>query len=93
MYSVTVYRIRIFFDYRMHRLNLFNQQIPAGTFANIRGLFYMCNFVDLYDTGLTMGLRLRVSGLLQLNYRSVLNHQGGKAGGVLQGVWNFYSRW
>jgi len=37
------------------------EQIPAGAFANIRRLVCMWNFVDLYDTRLTMSLRLRVS--------------------------------
>jgi len=34
-------------------------QIPAGAFANIRGLFCLWCFVEFYDTRLTMGLRLR----------------------------------
>jgi len=37
------------------------KQIPAGAFANVRGLFSMWNFVDFYDTSVTMGLRLGAS--------------------------------
>ena len=37
------------------------KQIPAGALANIKGLLCICNFVDFYDTRLTVGLRLRAS--------------------------------
>jgi len=36
------------------------KQIPAGAFTNVRDLVCTWNFVDFYDTRLTMGLRLRV---------------------------------
>jgi len=39
------------------------KQIPAEVFTNVRGLWCMWNFVDLYDTRLSIGLRLRVSDI------------------------------
>jgi len=64
--------------YGTHRLIYLTKQIPAGAFTNVRGLFCMWNFVDCYDTRLTMGLRLQVSATARSKVLFTCSREKGK---------------
>ena len=79
----------------IERTAYLTKQIPTWAFANIRGLFCMWNFVDFYDTRLTMDLQPQVSDVSAVESAESsqkLQHRK-EAGGMLQVGWNFYSQW
>jgi len=51
--------------------------------------------VDVYDTRLTMGYDCEYLGFCRIIATTLLqlNHHGRKAGGVLEGGWNFFYQW